>query len=91
MIQVKKKFQGKNVRLKGRNKFTLGSEVDYSTAFAMNEAGLGGMLIKEKETKRKKETKAKKYKAVDEVTPTAEKEAELKSLEEDRRDSLHTT
>lgn len=65
MIKVKKRFQGKGVKLKGRNKFTLGEEVDYSTAFAMNDAGLGSYLVKEKESKRKKETKEKVYKAVD--------------------------
>ena len=66
MIKVKKEFQGKNVKLKGRPKFTLGIEVDYSTAFAMNDGGLGHFLVQEKKEKKvKKETKEKKYEAVE--------------------------
>lgn len=58
MIQVKKKYQGKNIKLHGRPKFTLGIEVDYSTAFAMNEGGLGDYLIKEKKVKKEKKFEA---------------------------------
>lgn len=72
MIKVKKRFQGKTVRIRNRNKFVLGEEVDYSTAGAMNDAGLGGYLIKEKDTKKKKEIKEKKYKAIDETNEGGE-------------------
>jgi hypothetical protein len=88
MIKVKKQFQGKNVMLRGKGRFTLGAEVDYNTAQMLIEYGLQKYLVKEKAVKNVE------YKGVDEVTPTAKKKAtkkELKDLEDDRRDSLHTT